>query len=252
MSWFQQHRASCPLAHLVGSPAITIVLLVCVGFGLLALAPNLASVHLPGNQIGYEPTQPVAFSHRLHAGEMQISCVYCHSGAERSRHAGVPAANVCMNCHRFVSTTIGAVRAEDELAKKQNRAPRHIVSPEIQKLYDALALGPDLKADANRTPAPIRWVKVHNLPDFVYFDHRSHVNAGVTCQTCHGPVETMERVRQVQDLSMGWCVNCHRGVDRAGIDGKGNFTSLPAPAAPGPKLVTHRVYASIDCQTCHY
>lgn len=252
MSWFQQHRASCPLAHLVGSPAITIVLLVCVGFGLLALAPNLASVHLPGNQIGYEPTQPVAFSHRLHAGEMQISCVYCHSGAERSRHAGVPAANVCMNCHRFVSTTIGAVRAEDELARKENRAPRHIVSPEIQKLYDALALGPDLKADANRTPAPIRWVKVHNLPDFVYFDHRSHVNAGVTCQTCHGPVETMERVRQVQDLSMGWCVNCHRGVDRAGIDGKGNFTSLPAPAAPGPKLVTHRVYASIDCQTCHY
>lgn len=252
MSWFQQHRASCPLAHLVGSPAITIVLLVCVGFGLLALAPNLASVHLPGNQIGYEPTQPVAFSHRLHAGEMQISCVYCHSGAERSRHAGVPAANVCMNCHRFASTTIGAVRAEDELAKKQNRAPRHIVSPEIQKLYDALALGPDLKADANRTPAPIRWVKVHNLPDFVYFDHRSHVNAGVTCQTCHGPVETMERVRQVQDLSMGWCVNCHRGVDRAGIDGKGNFTSLPAPAAPGPKPVTHRVYASIDCQTCHY
>ena len=252
MSWFQQHRASCPLAHLVGSPAITIVLLVCVGFGLLALAPNLASVHLPGNQIGYEPTQPVAFSHRLHAGEMQISCVYCHSGAERSRHAGVPAANVCMNCHRFLSTTIGAVRAEDELARKENRAPRHIVSPEIQKLYDALALGPDLKADANRTPAPIRWVKVHNLPDFVYFDHRSHVNAGVTCQTCHGPVETMERVRQVQDLSMGWCVNCHRGVDRAGIDGKGNFTSLPAPAAPGPKLVTHRVYASIDCQTCHY
>ncbi len=251
MSWFQQHRAACPLAHLVGSPAITIVLIVCVAFGLMALAPNLVSAHLPGNQIGYEPTQPIAFSHRLHAGELQVSCLYCHSGAERSRHAGIPPANVCMNCHRFVTTTMGAVRAEDELAKKENRAPRRIVSPEIQKLYNALALGPDLKPDG-RTPTPIRWVKVHNLPDFVYFDHRPHVNAGVTCQTCHGPVETMERVRQVQDLSMGWCVNCHRGVDRAGIDGKGNFTSLPAPAASGPKPVRHRVYASTDCQTCHY
>ncbi len=251
MSWFRKRRASCPLAHLVGSPAITIVLIVCVAFGLIALAPNLASAHLPGNQIGYEPTQPIAFSHRLHAGELQVSCLYCHSGAVRSRHAGIPAANVCMNCHRFVSTTMGAVRAEDELAKKENRAPRRIVSPEIQKLYDALAVGPDLKPDG-RTPALLRWVKVHNLPDFVYFDHRPHVNAGVSCQSCHGPVETMERVRQVQDLSMGWCVNCHRGVDRAGIDGKGNFTSLPAPAASGPKPVTYRVYASTDCQTCHY
>jgi hypothetical protein len=252
MSWFAQHRAGCPLARLVGSPAITIVLLVCVAFGLLALAPNLGSVHLPGNQIGYEPSQPIAFSHRLHAGELQVACVYCHSGAERSRHAGVPAANVCMNCHRFVTAPIGAVRAEDEAAKKQNRPPARVVSPEVQKIYDALALGPDLKPDATRTPAPIRWNKVHNLPDFVYFDHRPHVNAGVACQSCHGPVETMERVRQVQDLSMGWCVNCHRGVDRAGLDGKGNFTSLPAPAAAGPKPVTHRVYAPIDCQTCHY
>ncbi len=264
MSWFQQHRSGCPLARLAGSPAITIVLIVCVAFGLLALAPNLASVHLPGNQIGYEPAQPIAFSHRLHAGELQISCLYCHSGSERSRHAGIPAANVCMNCHRFVSATMGAVRAEDEQAKKENRAPRLIVSSEIQKLYDAVGFLPAAPSrGGNQTPAavianartpagPIAWVKVHNLPDFVYFDHRPHVNAGVACQTCHGPVETMERVRQVQDLSMGWCVNCHRGVDRAGIDGKGNFTSLPAPAASGPKPVTHRVYASTDCQTCHF
>jgi hypothetical protein len=257
MSWFQQHRANCPLAHLAGSPAITIVLLVCVAFGLLALAPNLASSHLPGNQQGYEPTQPIAFSHRLHAGELQVACVYCHSGAERSRHAGVPAANVCMNCHRFVTAPMGAVRAEDEIAKKENRAPRLIVSPEIQKLYDAVGFLPgktgQAPPDADHQPRnAIAWIKVHNLPDFVYFDHRPHVNAGVACQACHGPVESMERVRQVQDLSMGWCVNCHRGVNRAGVDGKGNFTSLPAPAAKGPKPVTRRVYASTDCQTCHY
>jgi hypothetical protein len=171
-----------------------------------------------------------------------------------------------MNCHRFVSATMGAVRAEDEQAKKENRTPRLIISPEIQKLYDAVGFVPSTQssslnrpqgiqsaiADHRRPATPIAWIKVHNLPDFVYFDHRPHVNAGVSCQTCHGPVETMERVRQVQDLSMGWCVNCHRQVDRAGIDGKGEFTSLPAPAATGPKPVTHRVYASTDCQTCHY
>ena len=266
MSWFQTHRAKCPLAHLAGSPAITIVLIVCVAFGLMALAPNLASVRLPGNQIGYEPTQPIAFSHRLHAGELQVSCVYCHSGAERSRHAGIPAANVCMNCHRFVTAAMGAVRAEDEQARNEKRTSRLIVSSEIQKIYDAVGFVPSTQSPGvnqtqgrpmaidgdHRPTTPIAWIKVHNLPDFVYFDHRPHVNAGVSCQTCHGPVETMERVRQVQDLSMGWCVNCHRGVDRAGITGKGDFISAPSPAASGPKPVTHRVYASTDCQTCHY
>jgi hypothetical protein len=109
-----------------------------------------------------------------------------------------------------------------------------------------------MKADPIKESKPIQWVKVHNLPDFVYFDHRPHVNAGVACQKCHGPVETMERVRQVEDLSMGWCVTCHRAVDRTGLDGKGNFTSTSAPAAQGNTPVTHRVYASIDCSTCHY
>jgi len=115
-----------------------------------------------------------------------------------------------------------------------------------------LALNDQMKPDPAKQPQPIQWIKVDNLPDFVYFDHRPHVNAGVACQKCHGPVETMERIRQVEDLSMGWCVNCHRTVDRAGLDGKGNFTSAPAPAAQGPKPVTHRVYASTDCSTCHY
>lgn len=245
-------RTNGRLGRLAASPAVSIVLLVLVGFGLLALMPNLSAVHLPGNELGYEPTQPIAFSHRLHAGELQVSCLYCHSGAEKSRHAGIPSANVCMNCHRFVTAPFGAVRAEDEQAKKENRAPRRIVSPEIQKIYDALALNAQLQPDPGKRPAPIAWTKVHNLPDFVYFDHRPHVNAGVACQTCHGPVEAMERVRQMQDLSMGWCVNCHRDINRAGLDGKGNFTSAPAPAAQGPTPVTRRVYASIDCSTCHY
>ena len=216
-----------------GSSVVTFVLLAATAFAVLIALPGVGTARLPGNQAGYEPSQPIAFSHRLHAGELGVSCLYCHSGAEKSRYAGVPPANLCMNCHRFVPAPFGAIRAEDELAKKEKRAPRPIVSPEIQKLYDALALGPDRKPDPARQPRPIAWVKVHNVPAFVYFDHRGHVAAGVQCQQCHGPVETMERVRQVETLTMGWCVNCHRQVNQTGVGGK-------------------RVNASIDCVTCHY
>ena len=194
---------------------ITVVLVVGLAFTLLVLAARTGSYHLPGNQQGYEPVQPIAYSHRLHAGELQIQCLYCHFTAEKSRHAGIPPANVCMNCHRFVTAPLGVMRAEDELAAKEKRAPRPIASPEIQKIYDAL--------DPAKGSQPIAWNRVHKLPDFVYFDHRAHVHAGVACQQCHGPVETMERVRQVADLSMGWCVNCHR-----------------------------QQRASVDCSTCHY
>lgn len=180
-------------------------------FGSLALwVPKAGQVRAPGNQQGYEPDQPIAFSHRLHAGELGVDCLYCHWGAEKSRHAGIPAASVCMNCHRFVMAPWGAVRAEDEAARKENRPPRLVVSPELAKLYRALGLAPDGTLTQVAQPQPIAWVRVCRLPDFVYFDHRPHVAAGVACQTCHGPVETMERTRQVRDLSMGWCVNCHR------------------------------------------
>lgn len=232
------------------SPMVTYLLLVAVAFIVLISVPGAGTARLPGNQNGYEPSQPIAFSHRLHAGELNVSCLYCHSGAEKSRHAGVPAANVCMNCHRFVPAAFGAIRAEDELAKKESRAPRRIVSPEIRKLYDALALDDEAKPAASKQPHALEWVKVHNVPDFVYFDHRPHVTAGMTCQTCHGPVETMERVRQTSDLSMGWCVNCHRDVQRAGLNG--SFESLPAPRARGRMPATHKLNPSIDCKTCHF
>lgn len=215
------------------SRILTIVLSIGLAFSALLLVSRASIYHIPGNQQGYEPVQPIRYSHRLHAGELQVPCLYCHFAAEKSRHAGIPPANVCMNCHRFVTAPAGAVRAEDELAAKEKRAPRPVVSPELQKLYDALALNANMQRDPDKTPHPIAWVKVHNLPDFVYFDHRAHVNAGVACQRCHGPVETMERVRQVADLSMGWCVNCHREANRTGIAGK-------------------PVEASTNCSTCHY
>lgn len=217
----------------MGSRIVTLVLLVGLAFSLLLLVPQLSALRLPGNQQGYEPVQPIAFSHRLHAGELQVSCLYCHSASLRSRHAGIPPANVCMNCHRFVTAPLGAIRAEDDLAKREGRKPRPVISPELRKLYDALALDENMQRAPGKEPQPIAWVKVHHLPDFVYFDHRPHVTAGVPCQQCHGPVETMERLRQEQSLTMGWCVNCHREASRTGVAGK-------------------KVAASIDCSTCHY
>ena len=200
---------------------LTIALVVAVLFSALALVPRVRAMRLPGDNTGFEPDQPIAFSHRLHAGELAISCHYCHSTAERSRHAGIPASSTCMNCHRFITAKRADVRAEEELAKKEGRKPRPVMSPEVKKIYDSV-----------KTQEPIRWARIHQVPDFVYFDHRPHVAAGLECQKCHGPVETMERVRQVSTLNMGWCVNCHRGRDGTMVRG------LP-------------VKASSDCSVCH-
>ena len=212
---------------------LTSLLLVGLALSLAALVPRLESAHLPGNDQGYEPVQPIAFSHRQHAGDMQISCLYCHSGAEMGPHAGIPAATVCMNCHRSVTAPLPAVRAEFELARQEKRPSRTVVSTELEKLYTALGLDDKLQSDPRKTPQLIRWAKVHNLPAFTHFDHRAHVNAGVTCQRCHGPVETMERVRQVEDLSMGWCIHCHTDAN------EGRLGDKP-------------LHASNDCATCHH
>lgn len=213
---------------------LTIVLATGLGLAIALTATRVTAVRLTGNHQGYEPVQPIAYSHRLHAGDLQIPCLYCHSAAPSSRHAGIPSATTCMNCHRFVTTSFGAVRAEDELARAENRKPNLVVSPELQKLYDALAIdAASMRSVPGRTPAPIAWTKVHRLPAFVYFEHRSHVGAGVACQQCHGPIETMERVRQFGTLAMGWCVNCHRQMNQTGVGGRA-------------------VNASIDCITCHY
>ncbi|NUQ64221.1 MAG: cytochrome c3 family protein [Pirellulales bacterium] len=211
----------------------TVVLGVGLVFALLILIAAAGNVYLPGDHRGFEPTQPIAFSHQLHAGDLGIGCHYCHSAAEDGRHAGIPAADTCMNCHQTVTANWASVRAEDKAAEKEGRKPGRIVSPELQKLYDYLALDAELKPDPSKHPSSIPWVRIHDLPDFVYFDHRAHVQAGVECQKCHGPVETMERVRQVESLSMGWCVNCHRDANQNGVNGR-------------------QVNASLDCATCHW
>jgi len=194
------------------------------------VASRINSYHLPGNQQGYKPVQPIAFSHRQHAGQLQITCVYCHFGADKSPHAGIPPASLCMNCHRFVSAPKDVVLKEEEQARLEARPPHRIISADLEKLYDALGLDDQLQPDPHKKTSPIAWIQVHNVPAFTRFDHHAHVNAGVDCSECHGAVETMDRVEQVNDLSMGWCVDCHRNKK---ID------------SPMRSTMT-------DCSSCHY
>ncbi|MBM4016052.1 MAG: hypothetical protein FJ293_13960 [Planctomycetes bacterium] len=196
-----------------------------------------------GDHTGFAPAQPIAFSHRLHAGEMGIDCRYCHVGAEQSRHAGIPEASICMNCHATVAARRDAVVAERMAAEKAGREPRPVVSAEIAKLWRAQGLNERLERDPAITPKPIEWVRVHQLPDFVYFDHRPHVLGGVACESCHGPVQSMDRVRQFASLSMGWCIDCHRTRQVA----------LPTAAPPGHGVPGHAPAAVLtDCATCHF
>ena len=138
------------------------LLVVSVLIVYVTLLPRFAESRFPGNNIGYSPAQPIAYSHRLHAGELQIPCLYCHSGAERGRHAGIPSADVCMRCHKSVQATFGALRAEEELAKEEEREPQPKVSTELTKLYDALGLDAELKRDESKQLSPIRWKQIVN------------------------------------------------------------------------------------------
>jgi hypothetical protein len=212
---------------------VRIVLFAGLVCSTVFLVARLKGFYWPGNQQDYEPVQPIAFSHELHAGRLQVSCLYCHFGAEKSQHAGFPAASLCMNCHRLVTAPREQVLQEYQQAQQERRPARLVVSDELQKLYDALGLDDKLQPDPGKQPKPIAWVRVYNLPAYSCFDHRPHVHAGVACQQCHGPVETMERVRQVPDLSMGWCVNCHRETAKTGVAGK-------------------EVHPSTDCAVCHH
>jgi hypothetical protein len=212
---------------------VRLVLLVCLVGSVMFLVARLQGFYWPGNQQDYEPVQPIEFSHRLHAGKLEIACQYCHFGAGRSRHAGIPPASLCMNCHGLVTASRDRVLEEYREAQKERRPARPIVTPELQKLYDALGLDDKLQPDPTKQPTPIEWVRIHKLPSFTFFDHRSHIAAGVDCQTCHGKVETMDRVRQFANLSMGWCVRCHRDPAQKGVANK-------------------EVHPSTDCSACHY
>ena len=215
------------------SSLVTALLVVGIVLAGLSLVYNASGLQLAGIDKGYQPVQPIAYSHQVHAGKLAIPCLYCHSAAEKSRRAGIPSASVCMNCHKFVTASLGAIKEEEKVAGEEGREMGPVISPELAKLYAAQGLDENLQPDPDLVPTPIAWKRVHSVPDFVAFDHRPHVAADVACQTCHGPIETMARVRQESTLSMGWCVQCHR--DMTGRTEAGKPVNPP-----------------LDCATCHY
>ncbi len=191
-----------------------------------------------GVQKGYAPKQPIAYSHELHAGKYKINCQYCHSSADKSKQASIPSASTCMNCHAHVT-------AKDKHDGK--------VSPEIQKIYTAVGWDAEKRAYiANYKQQPIKWVRIHNLPDHAYFNHSQHVKIGkVECQACHGPIETMKVVSQQRSLQMGWCINCHR---EAKVDVASNkyYEELHKNLKAEGKSITVAQNGGLECAKCHY
>ncbi|MFN2457176.1 MAG: c-type cytochrome [Chitinophagaceae bacterium] len=208
-----------------------------------------------GRQQGYQPTQPIYYSHKVHAGINQISCLYCHGNAWESRHAAIPSLNVCMNCHKAISTYEKGPQLYNEDGEEING------TAEIEKLYKYAGYTPGQAWDPKKAK-PVEWIKIHNLPDYVYFNHAQHVNAGkVACQTCHGNIQDMDVVEQVTELSMGWCINCHREtkVDFYNSkDSTGNkFYSIYEKFHNDIKSgkmdsVTVKDIGGLECQKCHY
>jgi len=207
-----------------------------------------------GRMNGYQPEQPIYYSHKVHAGTNQISCLYCHGGAQDSKHSNVPSVNTCMNCHMAIKEYKG-----DPIVKEDGSAVNG--TAEIQKLYSYAGWNPDKKV-YDQPGKPIEWVKIHNLPDHVYFNHSQHVKVGKqNCQTCHGNIQEMGEVAQYSDLSMGWCINCHREskvdfYDKA--TGEGNkFYSIYEKfhddiQAGKMDSVTVEKIGGTECQKCHY
>lgn len=227
----------------------TVILLALASYGFYFGVTEVAV------QQGYAPEQPIKFSHKIHAGDYNIDCKYCHSTVEKSKQASIPAVNTCMNCHK-------GVQARDKYNGE--------ISPEIKKIYAAMDYDPEKPAGQQFGPnaKPVRWIRIHNLPDHAVFNHSHHVKtAGVTCQTCHGPIQEMEVVQQYATLQMGWCINCHR---ERNIDVENNpyYEKLHAKikAEKGNKNSTYSKYytkdgkinisaadnGALECSKCHY
>lgn len=209
---------------LVRSPAfIWVATFIFTAVVLKSVIDGLYSV---GVQIDYAPSQPIAFSHKLHAGDFQIDCQYCHTTVTESKSASIPSANICMNCHQSIVKVTGSTEN----------------SAEIRKIYDAI-----------ENDQPIQWIRVHNLPDLAYFNHAQHYNVGgIECQTCHGPVEEMEVLKQHTNLTMGWCIDCHRttAVNTQGNAYYDKLVEIHATSSKEPMVVED--IGGLECAKCHY
>ena len=195
---------------------------------------------------GYMPVQPIHYSHKIHAGANQIECKYCHSSARVSKHSGIPALNVCMNCHQNISDYNG----EEDI---ENGYTKEFYTNEIKKLYAAVGWDEENQVYTGNTE-PVKWIRIHNLPDFVYFNHAQHVMVGeVKCQTCHGPVEEMEIMYQYSQLTMGWCINCHRETNVKVKDNE-YYTKIHEELSKkyGVEKLTVAEMGGLECGKCHY
>jgi hypothetical protein len=191
-----------------------------------------------GVQQGYAPSQPINFSHKIHAGQYEMDCKYCHSTVEKSKSASIPSLNTCMNCHKYV-------KASEKYGGE--------TSPEIQKIYNAIGFdGENMEYIEGYEQKPIEWVRIHNLPDLSYFNHSQHVVVGkLECQTCHGPIQEMDKVGQYSTLQMGWCIDCHR---ERGIDTENEYYEdvHKNMLAEGKDYITVAENGGLECSKCHY
>ena len=215
-----------------------LVFFVILGVVMLLSTVGWNAMWNVGVHEGYQPTQPIKFSHQLHAGINQIDCQYCHSGAATSKNASIPSVNACMNCHNYVT-------AADKYGGE--------TSPEIQKIYHAIDWDPATRTYGDN-PKPVEWIRIHNLPDFSYFNHSQHVTvAGIECQRCHGPVEAMEEVYQYSPLTMKWCIECHQETE---VNAKDNAYYDQLIAAhdklKSGEKITAAVLGGLECGKCHY
>jgi cytochrome c2 len=229
---------------------VSILLFIVGGYYLAKGAIGL------GRQKNWEPKQPIYYSHKVHAGINQINCLYCHGGAMEGKQASIPSVNVCMNCHKQISEYTKGPKLHDENGNEING------TNEIMKLYSYAGVDPKNPQAFDATKAKeVQWIRIHNLPDHVYFNHSQHVNAGkVQCQSCHGEITAMDEVKQFAELSMSWCINCHRttNVNFNYDSTKGNkFYSIyekfhnDIKAGKMDSVKVENI-GGLECQRCHY
>ena len=220
-------------SYLERKPLVILTVLVLAVFGLNSAWNLMTSV---GVMQGYKPEQPIAFSHKLHSGMNGVDCNYCHHSARHGKSAAIPSANVCMNCHTYIS--------EGPSGKD-----------EIQKIYDAVGFDPQKgRYIDDYEQKPIKWVRIHNLPDLAYFNHAQHVVAGgIECQECHGPIEEMEVVEQHSELTMGWCIDCHRQTE-VNVADNDYYEEMHAKFKENHPGETFNVEAigGLECGKCHH
>ena len=195
---------------------------------------------------GYMPVQPIHYSHKIHSGTNKIDCKYCHSSARVSKHSGIPSLNVCMNCHRNIAEYTG----EEDI---ENGYTKDFYTKEIKKLYAAVGWDEENQKYTGETQ-PVKWVRIHNLPNHVYFNHAQHVEVGeIQCQKCHGPVEEMEIMYQYSPLTMGWCIDCHR-ESNIKVESNEYYTKIHEELSKkyGVEKLTVAQMGGLECGKCHY